>query len=103
VDTSRAMLESLRHKLKTELPAVRRRVQITQGDMRSLALGTRFDWVIAPFNTILHLYTEHDVEGFFAVARNHLKARVGRLVFDYATPRVKDLSLDPQRWFKGGR
>ncbi len=97
------MLEALRLKLRAEPPDVARRVRVVQGDMRSLGLNRRFDWVIAPFNTVLHLYTEDDVARFLLTARSHVKPRAGQLVFDYATPRPKDLCLDPERWFKAGR
>lgn len=103
VDTSAAMLAALQTKLCAEPAAVQRRVQVVEGDMRTVRVGQRFDWVIAPFNTVLHLYTADDVAGFFATATAHLKPRAGQLVFDYATPRPKDLCLDPERWFKGGR
>lgn len=103
VDTSAPMLEALRHKLTAEPREVNQRVRVVSGDMRRLTLGERFDWVIAPFNTVLHLYTAEDVGQFLATAHSHLKPRAGELVFDYASPRAKDLCLDPQRWFKAGR
>lgn len=97
------MLAALQNKLKAEPEAVQRRVQVVEGDMRTVRVAQRFDWVIAPFNTVLHLYTPEDIAGFFATASAHVERRAGQLVFDYATPRPKDLCLDPERWFKGGR
>lgn len=101
VDSSREMLHSLRERLVVEPAAIQRRVNVEQGDMRGLELGAKFRWVIAPFNTVLHLYTPDDVRGFFETAKRHLKPR-GELLFDYATPRVRDLAVDPERWYKGG-
>lgn len=101
VDSSEEMLSSLRERLRAEPTAVQRRLRVERGDMRDLDLGVQFRWVIAPFNTVLHLYTAEDAAGFFATARRHLKPR-GELVFDYATPRVRDLGVDPERWYKGG-
>jgi SAM-dependent methyltransferase len=101
VDTSDDMLSALRERLKSEPLAVQRRVRVERGDMRDVDLGATFRWVIAPFNTVLHLYTLEDVAGFLATAKRHLKPR-GELLFDYATPRVRDLAVDPERWFKGG-
>lgn len=101
VDSSDDMLTSLRERLKAEPAAVRRRVSVERGDMRDVDLGRTFRWVIAPFNTVLHLYTLEDVARFFATVKHHLKPR-GELLFDYATPRVRDLGVDPERWFKGG-
>lgn len=101
VDSSDDMLMALRERVKAEPKAVQRRVSVTRGDMRDVDLGATFRWVIAPFNTLLHLYTLEDVAGFFATAKRHLKPR-GELLFDYATPRVRDLAVDPERWYKGG-
>lgn len=97
------MLATLRAKLENEPREVQLRVRVVQADMRAFSLRRRFDWVIAPFNTVLHLYTEEDVAGFLAAVNKHLSPGIGELVFDYATPRVKDLCLDPERWFKAGR
>jgi hypothetical protein len=97
------MLAALRRKLAAEPLDVQKRVQLSHSDMRTLSLNKRFDWVIAPFNTVLHLYSHEDVAAFFETARKHLKVRLGRLAFDYATPRLKDLCVDPERYFKSGR
>lgn len=101
VDSSEAMLSALHERLEAEPLAVQRRVTVVRADMREADLGATFRWVIAPFNTVLHLYTLEDVGGFFDTAKRHLKPR-GELLFDYATPRVRDLGLDPERWYKGG-
>lgn len=102
VDASETMLTALRSQLSRESPDVQRRVTVVHGDMRALHLGRRFSNVIAPFNTVLHLYTLEDVAGFFTTVAKHLR-RGGALTFDYATPRVKDLSVNPEKWFKGGK
>lgn len=101
VDQSEAMLSSLRLQLTRESPDVERRVDVVRGDMRAVDVGKTFEWVIAPFNTVLHLYTLDDIAAFFATVRKHL-APGGTLVFDYATPRVQDLAVNPERWYKGG-
>ncbi len=101
VDASEGMLASLRAQLNHEAPEVQRRVTIVHGDMRDVELGATFSRVIAPFNTVLHLYTLADVAGFFDTVKRHLRPR-GTLIFDYATPRVRDLSVNPEKWYKGG-
>lgn len=101
VDASERMLASLQARLSRESRDVQRRVTIVQGDMRDVELGATFSRVIAPFNTVLHLYTLEDIAGFLGTVRRHLRPR-GTLVFDYATPRVRDLSVNPEKWFKGG-
>lgn len=95
VDLSEAMLASLARKLRKAHGA---RVEGVQGDMRSVRLGRRFPLVIAPFNTVLHLYERRDVEAFFARVREHL-APGGRFVFDFSLPSPADLALDPNRSF----
>jgi SAM-dependent methyltransferase len=94
IDHSRPMLDHLRGRLKDEPPAVRRRVKLVEGDIRTTRLGQRFPLVICPFNTALHLYTRHDVERWLDRVREHLLPE-GELVFDISMPIPKDLARDP--------
>lgn len=94
LDHTRAMLDHLRALLKREPPAVRRRVELHQGDVRTARLGKRFPLVICPFNAALHLYTRQDVEAWLARVREHLEPR-GELVFDISMPIPADLARDP--------
>ena len=94
IDHSRPMLEDLARRLREERPEVRARIEARFGDMRSKALGRRFDLVIAPFNVLLHLYTRRDVERFLARVRSHLTPR-GRFVMDLSLPVPEDLARDP--------
>jgi hypothetical protein len=87
VDLSTTLTAALERSLQGEPVAVRRRVTVKLGDMRSLHLGRTFRLVVAPSDTVSHLYTRSDVEGFLACARAHL-APSGRLVFDLAMPRL---------------
>jgi SAM-dependent methyltransferase len=96
VDASAPMLESQKARLAKEAAAVRRRVRVVRGDMRTLRLRRRFALVIAPFNAILHLYERPDIEAFFARVREHL-APGGRFVFDFSLPVPSDLDRDPNR------
>jgi SAM-dependent methyltransferase len=95
IDHTPAMLDHLRELLKGEPPAVRRRIELHQGDMRTKRLGKRFPLVICPFNAALHLYTRMDVEGWLARVREHLEPR-GELVFDISMPIAKDLARNPK-------
>lgn len=61
------------------------RVRYQQADMRELMLGTRFPLVIAPFNTLMHLYTLNDQDAALAAARAHL-APGGLFAFDLYNP-----------------
>lgn len=102
VDLSPRMLAALRGKLDAEPLDVRRRVRIIRGDMRRVRLSRRFALVIAPFNTVLHLYTRRDVESFFQKVRAHLAPR-GRFVFDFSIPSADDLGADPSRSYGAPR
>lgn len=102
IDSSVEMLADLRAKLAGEEPAVRDRVRVVRGDLRTRRLRRRFPLVIAPFNVVLHLYTRRDFERFLARTREHL-APGGRLVFDFSVPHPEDLSVDPERWFGAPR
>ncbi|MBI3205123.1 MAG: class I SAM-dependent methyltransferase [Myxococcales bacterium] len=94
VDLSERMLASLQQKRARGAASV----ETVHGDMRSVRLKRRFPLVIAPFNTVLHLYERADVEAFFARVRQHL-APGGRFVFDFSLPSPADLALDPNRSF----
>jgi SAM-dependent methyltransferase len=102
VDLSAPMLEALRGKLAGEPPEVRRRLRLRRGDMRRVRLRARFPLVIAPFNTVLHLYTRADMEAFLTRVHGHLTPR-GRLVFDFSLPSPDDLAADPERRYRAPR
>lgn len=95
-DRSRPMLEDLARRLARAPRAVRERVRAVRADLRSFRLGARFPLVIAPFNTVLHLYTHADFAAFLARVREHL-APGGELAFDWSVPVPADLARDPAR------
>jgi SAM-dependent methyltransferase len=101
VDAMPSMLAHARAR-RARLPrAVRERVTLRRGDMRSLRLGRKFPLVIAPFNAFTHLYTRKDFERALRVCREHLLPR-GRLVFDVVMPDLRALAQDPERLYKCG-
>lgn len=102
VDHSAPMLSDLRAQLRDEAAETRARVRIRRGDIRRVRLETRYSLVIAPFNTVLHLYERRDLEAFLKTVRLHLLPGA-RLVFDFSPPHCPDLSLDPERWYGGPR
>jgi SAM-dependent methyltransferase len=102
LDASAPMLADLSARLEQESPDVQRRVRVVLGDMRERIFRAQFDWVIAPFNTLLHLYSVADAERFLRRVAKHLAPR-GRFLFDFSLPRVADLAVDPNRWFRGPR
>lgn len=102
VDVARPMLKSLAERLRGEPARVRDRVRLVQGDMRRVRLKGRFRLVIAPFNTLLHLYSLPEIEAFLARVREHL-APGGRFVFDVSLPQPHDLIKDPSRPYRAPR
>jgi len=70
--------------------------------MRTAKLRRRFPLIIAPFNTVLHLYDRTDVEQFFGRVRSHLSPG-GRFVFDFSLPRSENIGADPNRRYGAPR
>lgn len=97
VDLSQPMLRDLARRLERAPKRVRERVGYRLGDMRRLRLNEQFDLVVAPFNTIQHLYTARDLQRFLQRVREHL-APGGMLVFDFTLPRPSDLAF-PRRTY----
>lgn len=100
VDRMPPMLDRLRDRLARESRAVRARVTLKLGDLRSVRVKRRFPLVIAPFNVFMHLYERVDVERALATCRVHLAPR-GLLAFDVLLPNTRGLVRDPDRFYKG--
>lgn len=96
VDLSEPMLGAFRRRLREEPSDVQRRVRLVRGDMRQVRLRRKFALVIAPFNTVLHLYSREEIQQFFGRIRAHL-APGGRFVFDFCVPDLRMLMRDPAR------
>ena len=47
-------------------------VTYVQGDMRTARLGQQFPLIIAPFNTLMHLYTLSDQDAALQTVKAHL-------------------------------
>ncbi len=88
MDSSPAMLAAARKKI-TRLPEeTRQRIELVEGDMRSFSLDRRFDLVIIPFRSFLHLMTPADQRQALGRVREHLTDG-GRLVFNIFDPRLE--------------
>jgi SAM-dependent methyltransferase len=96
VDHSRPMLDDFKRRLAEEPEAVRGKVTLRRGDMRSVRLKRTFALVTCPFNAFLHLYERKDVERFLTRVREHLAPR-GAFVFDVSNPSAYELVRDPNR------
>ena len=88
LDKSAAMLAAARKKVARLPEATRRRIELIEGDMRSFSLDRRFDLVIIPFRSFLHLMTPADQRRALGRIRDHL-ADEGRLVFNIFDPRLE--------------
>ncbi len=97
LDRMRTMLDALARKLEREPAELRARARLELADMRSLPFAdASFELVIAPFNTLQHLYTAEDLlRCFREVAR--VLAPGGTFAFDVMLPDLDWLTWDPAR------
>lgn len=72
-------------------------LDLVQLDMRDFDLeGRTFDTIIVAMNSILHLHSLDDFNGFFRSVGRHLSPQ-GRLVFDAFLPDIAMLNSDPDQ------
>jgi SAM-dependent methyltransferase len=93
VDHARPMLADFKKKLARS-PALK--VDLHQADIRTVRLRKRYPLVIAPFNTVLHLDEQADIEAFFQTVRTHLK-KGGAFICDLSVPSLIDLRRVPEK------
>ncbi len=94
LDLSAAMLDRLRDSLAAEPAAVRRRVRLVEGDLRSADAGGPFALVTAPFRVVQHLLERADQRAWLRNAARHL-APGGALVFDVFQPDFEQIADSP--------
>jgi SAM-dependent methyltransferase len=92
VDLSRAMLRQARRRSQ--------RLHLIQADMRRLAFHGQFALISAPFNALMHLYSDADLDACLSGIAAHL-APDGRFVFDIFQLDLGYLQKDPDRWVDG--
>jgi SAM-dependent methyltransferase len=90
LDGSPQMLARCKAKLRDEPKAVRDRVTIHEGDVRSFDLGTKFALVIAPFRVVQQISTIDDQLRFLDAVARHV-APDGRFIFDVFNPNFASL------------
>lgn len=90
VDVAGAMLERAGRRLTAA--GLAERVELVADDMRSLDLGRTFPLVIAPFNTLMHLYSVADQDLALARVRAHLEEG-GVFAFDLYVPRFGPMGV----------
>ena len=94
VDSSEALLREASRKC-TRLNLS---VDWVHHDIRGFDLGTRFPFVIFPFNSIASLIEAKDLEACFACVKRHLTPQ-GRFVIDAFNPNMEILSRSPDKRF----
>ena len=97
VDSSPGMLEVCREQL--EVAGVSDLVDLRLGDLRDPPVEGRFELVVCPFRTYLHLHD--DAERLAALRAAHdLLVDGGRLVFDVFAPGEDDIAETHGRWLE---
>lgn len=89
LDLSHAML------VGAETPGLMR----IRGDIRALPFAGPFPVIGAPFNVLMHLYTDADLDACLGEVRRCL-APGGRFHFDVFLPDAAWFARDPTRWFE---
>ena len=84
IDNSEEML-TLAHAKLNRKPELAARAKLINADMKNFDLGQKFDLVIMPFNTFMHLTAQADQIAFLSCARRHLN-NGGCLVLDITNP-----------------
>lgn len=102
VEPVAAMLARASEKAERLPKAARARLTLKKGDARRVRLRARFPLIIAPFNVLMHLYTQRDLERALATVRHHLAPR-GRFVFDVSMPDLRAMVRSPGRLYRGPR
>lgn len=96
VDSSPRMLERLEERLAGEPEAVRRRVRLVQGDVRTVRVEGEFPLVTAPFRVVQHLVEQADQRAWLGNVARHLRSDPpGELVFDVFQPDYSMIAESP--------
>ena len=99
VDLSEGMLTGLRARLADMPSDVRGRVEVLQGDFRTLALGRRFATVLWPFNALHHCRTDEELDASLEVLLAHL-APDGVIGLDAYLPDIELYDRDPNERYE---
>jgi len=91
LDSSDGMLAECRRALALEPEAVRARVRLHAGDMRTMRLGRAYSLVTLPFRSFQHLLTVGDQLQALATLREHVSPG-GRIVIDVFNPSLPFLT-----------
>ncbi|MEZ4854697.1 class I SAM-dependent methyltransferase [Flavobacterium sp.] len=84
VDNSKSMLEQAKIKAKKE----KVEINFILADIKKLDLTHSYDLIFIPFNSIHHLYENHELFDAFKVVEKHLKDN-GLFIFDCYNPNIQ--------------
>ena len=90
LDRASLMLKIAREKISDLGQDALNRIELVQGDMRSLMLERKFNLVMIPYRAFLHLLTPDDQKQALWRIRDHL-VDGGRLVMNNSDPRLESL------------
>lgn len=93
IELRESMLDACAAKLEDESAAVRKRVDLYQGDMRSFDLNRTFPLIVIPFRAFQHLVATEDQRSCLECCRDHL-TRQGRLVINLFDPNLRILAAN---------
>lgn len=100
LDASKPMLARAQVKANELLSASeRKRLKLVHGDMRSFSFKQQFASILAPFNTLLHLYEPADFAACFSAIAAHL-SKGGLFVSDVRMPNLSELARRPDRVYR---
>ena len=88
LDQSPAMLKVARGKISRLEDEILSRIELVEGDMADFSLGQRFQLIMIPYRSFLHLLTPQDELRALACIREHL-FEDGRLVFNIFDPSLE--------------
>ena len=103
VDYAMDMLEIARRK-RDGVGLTDKQLSLQDGDIRSLKLNEKFDWVCLFFNTLLAFTTINDLDAVLTTVHRHLKPK-GRFWLDIFQPNLQLLAspnskrLDPHAFY----
>lgn len=99
IDQMPPMLERARERMQRLPKRAQKLITLEAGDLKTLQLGSRFPLVTAPFNVLMHLYSQADIDGALSTVRSHLEPG-GHFALDVLLPDTGALARDPTRIYR---